>query len=257
MADSVLDRGSRQASSSGSAAAAAALRGRESPDASGRSKIVYRLDDRSCLVQLVPTLSSFTHQRHEIVPGTAELRLDFFEAAASKLAQHGVRSVFRERVSDTSYLADWCPYLPFETIVKNVACGSTIRKYPGLFDPGHRFQQPVVKFDYRIDPEDQPLPDDYVVALGHRVDVLRRIALDVNGCLQTWLEPLVVLDFCLIFGFDDASGEYTIVSEISPDAMRIRDGNGAPLDKDLFREGAGADAICSRWRSLVDAVRSE
>jgi phosphoribosylaminoimidazole-succinocarboxamide synthase len=208
-------------------------------------------------VQLVPTLSSFTHQRHEIVPGTAELRLDFFEAAASKLAQHGVRSVFRERVSDTSYLADWCPYLPFETIVKNVACGSTIRKYPGLFDPGHRFQQPVVKFDYRIDPEDQPLPDDYVVALGHRVDVLRRIALDVNGCLQTWLEPLVVLDFCLIFGFDDASGEYTIVSEISPDAMRIRDGNGAPLDKDLFREGAGADAICSRWRSLVDAVRSE
>lgn len=256
MANRVLDRDSRPASSHGSTSALASLQGREGPDDSGRSKIVYRLDESSCLVQLVPTLSSFTHQRHEIVPGTAEIRLDFFEAAAGKLARHGVRTVFRERVSDTAYLADWCPYLPFETIVKNVACGSTIRKYPGLFDPGHRFPQPVVKFDYRIDPEDQPLPDDYVGALGHRVDVLRRIALDVNRCLQEWLEPLVVLDFCLIFGIDDAS-EYTIVSEISPDAMRIRDGNGAPLDKDLFREGAGADAICSCWRSLVDAVRSK
>ncbi|MCL6450400.1 MAG: SDR family NAD(P)-dependent oxidoreductase [Acetobacteraceae bacterium] len=55
----------------------------------GRSKRVYRLDAERCLVELLPTLSSFSSQRHEVVQGTAELRLDFFELAAERLEPEG------------------------------------------------------------------------------------------------------------------------------------------------------------------------
>jgi len=211
---------------------------------------VYRVDERLCVVRLLPTLSSFTFGRHETVEGTAELRLDFFEAAAAQLEGAGIPCAFRERIDPTTYLADFCEYLPFETIVKNVATGSTLRKYPGLFAEWHPFDPPVVKFDFRTDPEDQPLPDDYVRALGHDPAEQKRLALEVNAVLRDWLAPLRVLDFCLIFGID-GHGRYVVASEVSPDAMRIRDSEDRSFDKDLFRHGADTHELLRTWGELV------
>jgi phosphoribosylaminoimidazole-succinocarboxamide synthase len=216
----------------------------------GLSKRLFEWDRDRYLVQLIPSLSSFTHGRHEMVPGTEILRLDFYELAASLLGRAGVSTAFERRVAPDCYIARRCNSPPFETIVKNVATGSTTRKYPGLFDEGFRFEPPVVKFDYRIDPEDQPIADDYVAAAGFSPNILKTIALETNALLREWLAPADLRDFCLIIGRDKA-GRYVIISEISPDCMRLVSSDGRSLDKDLFRFGATHDEIRTIWRGLV------
>lgn len=199
---------------------------------------------------MIPSLRSFTFNRDELIPATARLRLDFYERAAARLEEHGVPTVFRRRLGDTSYLADYVPAPPFEVIVKNRCVGSTVRKYPGLFPEGHRFEPPVIKFDFRVDPEDQPIGEDYLRAYGVDVAEFRALALDCNRVLGQWLAPWAVWDFCLIIGAGPG-GRLAINSEVSPDCMRLRDEHGDPLDKDLFRQGASPERIVDVWTALV------
>lgn len=226
----------------------------KAPDLEGRSKRIWLRDNDTCEVELVPSLRSFTFDRDELVEDTGRPRLDFYELAAAKLAAAGVRTAFLERSGDISYLAKYRPAPPFEVIVKNIATGSTIRKYPGLFEEGHRFARPVVKFDYRTDPEDQPIGEDYLRLLGVPVEAFHETALRTNEVLREWLAPLDLWDFCLVIAVDH-DGEPIIISEVSPDCMRLRDPDGAPLDKDLFRLGADPETIVAKWRELIDDVR--
>lgn len=230
-----------------------ALRDQRTPDIVGRSKKLWLLPDTgSCVVELVPSLRSFTYDRDELIEDTGPLRLEFYEAAALRLSKEGVRTSFVRRLAPTVYLAEYHEAPPFEVIVKNRAVGSTLIKYPGLFEAGARLPRPVVKFDYRTDPEDQPIGEDYLRALGLPVDALRERALRVNTVLTGWLDPIEVWDFCLIFGLDGA--EPVLISEVSPDCMRLRHPDGSSLDKDLFRQGAGAAQIVRAWRRLLDEV---
>jgi phosphoribosylaminoimidazole-succinocarboxamide synthase len=224
------------------------------PMVQGRSKTLYDLGDGRVLVRLVPSLHSFTFGREAMMPGTDKLRLDFYERAAAKLAEAGIACAFESRVDETAYIARYCPGPPFEVIVKNVAAGSTIRKYPGLFAPGTRFAQPVVKFDFRADPEDIPIADDYLREYGYDVAAFRGIALATNEVLRNWLAPNDLWDFCVIVGADDA-GKYWITSEVSPDGMRLKRPDGSSLDKDLFRQGEPAEKIMAAWKTLIDGLR--
>lgn len=229
------------------------------PDIEGRSKKVWIDADRvGCTVELKPTLDSFTYDRSETMPGTDELRLNFYEVAATKLAtENEVSCVFDERLGPTTYRARYAPGPPFEVIVKNRAVGSTVRKYPGLFVEGQLLPRPIVKFDYRTAPEDQPIGEDYLLAIGYPVAEAKDVAYRVNESLQTWLREFDLQDFCLILGFD-SQGELTISSEISPDCMRLKGENAAgaivDYDKDLFRAGASVDLIIQRWSTLMEAL---
>jgi phosphoribosylaminoimidazole-succinocarboxamide synthase len=228
---------------------------RQAPIAKGRSKEVFQFGPELCLVRLIPSLTSFTYARDELVPGTEKLRLDFYEMAAQRLEATGVPTVFRERVSDDMYVAQLCPSPPFEVIVKNVATGSTLRKYPGLFEEGHRFEQPIVKFDYRVDPEDQPIAEDYIRESGFDPAVLKQCILEVNRVLRDWLAPNDLWDFCVIFA-RDRDGTYLVQSEVSPDCMRLRSPDGDPLDKDLFRKGCSHEDILAVWSRLNGSLMS-
>jgi phosphoribosylaminoimidazole-succinocarboxamide synthase len=220
----------------------------------GRSKRIYKLEDNFSYVEMIPSLRSYTHERDEMIDGTDELRLDFYELAAAQLSKAGINHALVERVSPTGYIAKACSNPPFEVIVKNVAIGSTIRKYPGLFPEGHRFVEPVVKFDYRIDPEDQCIAEDYIREAGHDPMKWKGLARHVNSVLSEWLSPRVLLDFCIVIGQDTHKDE-CIISEISPDAMRLRGERGEPLDKDLFRHGASGREVLTEWRRLVQSLR--
>ncbi len=220
----------------------------------GHSKTLYALNERFCLVKVIPSLSSFTFNRYENIAGTEVIRLDFFELAAQKLARNRIPLAFRQRVAPDAYIAEICTNPLFEVIVKNAAQGSTLRKYPGLFPEGYRFKQPVVKFDFRIDPEDQPIAEDYLREAGVDPYRLRTLALQVNTLLCSWLAPRDLLDFCLVIG-QNQEGTYMITSEISPDMMRLRSVDGRPLDKDLFRQGCGGEEIKATWAALVDELR--
>lgn len=230
----------------------AEVRDRE-PDIRGRSKDLWLLPDGKCYVRIIPSLRSFTYERDELIDETGPIRLDFYERAAQVLEAAGVRCAFHRRVDSTSYLAAYHPAPPFEVIVKNRAVGSTTRKYPGLFEEGTVFPRPVVKFDYRCDPEDQPIGEDYLRLLGVPVEDFRRLAVQTNEALRRWLSPLDLWDFCLVIAQDE-QGLPIVISEVSPDCMRLRDTDGQPLDKDLFRMGATAQSITDAWRRLLDGI---
>ncbi|GHH88242.1 hypothetical protein GCM10018793_67200 [Streptomyces sulfonofaciens] len=223
------------------------------PDIQGRSKKVWFAGPGACVVEMIPSLRSFTYDRDELMDGTAELRLDFFEYVSGRLAQDGVHTVFRERLGPISYLADYRPAPPFEVIVKNRATGSTMRKYPGLFTEGQVFERPVVKFDYRTDPEDQPIGEDYLRLLGVDVEQYRNAALRCNALLRNLLSPLDLWDFCLVIADDEEHG-VVINSEISPDCMRLRSADGTSYDKDMFRQGAEREDILGRWTELMRII---
>lgn len=231
-----------------------ALAESRTPDIEGHSKRLWLLPEDLCLVQLIPSLRSFTYDRDELIDETGPLRLDFYERAAAKLLELGIRTSFLRRVGPISYLSEYRPAPPVEVIVKNRAVGSTMRKYPGLFTEGQEFERPVVKFDYRVDPEDQPIGEDYLRLLGIAVDDFRQVALRTNDALISWLNPMQLWDFCLIISQRDGETP-TIISEISPDCMRLRAPDGSALDKDLFRQGADPATIVQEWRRLIDAVR--
>ena len=224
------------------------------PDIEGRSKRIWLLGSDLCVIELIPSLRSFTFKREEIIEDTGPLRLAFYERAAGRLENDGIRTAFLRRLGPTRYLALYKAAPPFEVIVKNRAVGSTVVRYPGLFEAGQALPRPVVKFDYRAEPEDQPIGEDYLRAIGLPVDELRRLALEVNSSLRAWLEPVEVLDFCLIFGLD-GNGDPLVISEISPDCMRLRHPDGSSLDKDLFRVGRQSDEITAAWRRLLDGLR--
>jgi phosphoribosylaminoimidazole-succinocarboxamide synthase len=223
------------------------------PDIEGRSKRLWFLPGGKCYVELIPSLRSFTYDRDELIEDTAPLRLDFYERASARLLAAGIPTAFIRRVGKTSYVAEYYPAPPFEVIVKNRAVGSTLRKYPGLFQDNEPLRRPVVKFDYRVDPEDQPIGDDYLRVLDLPVDEFRRVALQINDEIGAWLDPVSVWDFCVIFGLG-RTGEVVVISEISPDCMRLRAPDGSELDKDLFRRGASAEEITSAWRRLLNEL---
>jgi phosphoribosylaminoimidazole-succinocarboxamide synthase len=230
-----------------------ALRDSRTPDIEGRSKKLWLLSDGQCLVEIIPTLRSFTYNRDEVVTETGPLRLEFYERAAARLAKDGLRTSFSRRVSPTCYVAEYCPAPPFEVVVKNRAVGSTLVKYPGLFQENQVLPTPVVKFDYRTDPEDQPIAEGYLRALKLPVEEFSRLALAVNDTLTSWMSPIEVWDFCLIFGLAP-DGEPVLISEVSQDCMRLRHPDGSSLDKDLFRRGASHAEITSAWRKLLDEL---
>ncbi len=228
----------------------------EEPLVKGKSKLLFGYDTDHYVAQLIPSLSSFTYNRYEMVEKTQNLRLDFYEMAVALLNAHDVPTAFVKRLDGDKYLTRKCTSPPFEVIVKNYAVGSTQRKYPGLFPKNHKFEEPIVKFDYRIDPEDVPISDDYLKAYGEDPELLKKLALKTNALLCEWLYPNVLVDFCLIFG-DNSDGELCITSEISPDCMRLKSPNGESLDKDLFRDGKAHDEIVDTWTQLISDIRSK
>ncbi|MEU4209495.1 phosphoribosylaminoimidazolesuccinocarboxamide synthase [Streptomyces sp. NPDC026206] len=229
------------------------LRESRTPDIEGRSKRLWLLPAGLCMVELIPSLRSFTFDRDELFQDTGPLRLDFYERAAPQLEKAGIRTAFIRRLSPIAYLAEYHEAPPFEVIVKNRAIGSTLVKYPGLFEENAVLPRPVVKFDYRVDPEDQPIGEDYLRALGVPVEEFRDRALAVNASLISWLAPVEVWDFCLIFGQDEAN-EPVLISEVSPDCMRLRHPDGSSLDKDLFRNGASEGELVTEWKRLLDGI---
>ncbi|WP_372633640.1 phosphoribosylaminoimidazolesuccinocarboxamide synthase [Fodinibius sp.] len=225
----------------------------DSPIMEGRSKRIYEYKDNLLLVELIPSLTSYTYDRHELVEGTDALRLDFYEKAVDVLKKEDIKTAFVERVDSRRYIARHCTNPPFEVIVKNFAIGSTLKFYPGLFKKNAEFDRPIVKFDYRTNPEDQPIAADYIREYGEDPEALKTIALSVNEALKKWMSDLVLVDFCLIFG-KDPSGEYVITSEISPDGMRLKSESGRSLDKDLFRKGASHKDIRTEWKRLLNLI---
>jgi phosphoribosylaminoimidazole-succinocarboxamide synthase len=149
--------------------------------------------------------------------------------------------------------------IPLEIIVRNVAAGSMVKKYP--VKEGTVLSPPVVSIDYKDDERGDPMiNDDLIVALGmlsrDELAAVKKSALKVNEVLSAFFDEfgITLVDFKLEFG--KADGEIILGDEISMDSMRLWDKEtGESFDKDVYRFEKGD--VMTAYRRVLERIIPE
>ena len=138
--------------------------------------------------------------------------------------------------------------IPIEVIIRNIATGSLIRKYP--IADGTRLEPPIVQMDFKADEYHDPMLNDSIIkALGiatqEEIDTLTEKALKINEILTKFFADagIILVDYKVEFG-KDKDGNILLGDEISPDGCRLWDAETLDmLDKELFREGKDSEVM--------------
>ncbi|MCL7413580.1 MAG: phosphoribosylaminoimidazolesuccinocarboxamide synthase [ANME-2 cluster archaeon] len=227
---------------------------------SGKAKTIYRTEDPNLLIMdFRDSLTAFDGEKRSEVP-----KKGYYNARISKkifelLEENGIKTHYREMLSDHEMLVDAVQIILVEVIVRNIAAGSMTRKYP--FEEGQVLNEPVIVMDYKDDSRHDPmLNEDIAVALGlaTRAELaeIRRTALKINEILKAYLDErgLILPDFKLEFG--RRNSEIVLGDEISCDTCRLWDKKtGDSLDKDVFRFDKGD--LAAAYREVARRVVPE
>ncbi|MDD1668899.1 MAG: phosphoribosylaminoimidazolesuccinocarboxamide synthase, partial [Methanomicrobiales archaeon] len=203
----------------------------------GKAKSVYLTDNpEEVSVEFRDDITAFDGEKKAVLEGkgsyNAAVSAFFFEY----LEIHGVKTQFIHMLDNRTMLVRRLSMIPLEVIVRNVAAGSLVKKYP--FKEGAVLNPTVIMLDYKDDSRHDPMVnDDIIFALGlvtrEELLTIRKTALKVNDLLRTYLAGLQItlVDFKLEFGrFRD---RILVGDEISMDSMRLWDSKTREsLDKD-------------------------
>ena len=158
------------------------------------------------------------------------------------LDENGVETQFIDLPEPNVMIAKKLEMIPVEVIVRNIATGSLVRKYP--IADGTRLEPPVVQMDFKDDEYHDPMLNDSLIrALGiatqEEIDILTEKALQINEILTKFFADagIILVDYKVEFG-KDKDGNILLGDEISPDSCRLWDSETLDmLDKELFRKG--------------------
>ncbi|MDF1532331.1 MAG: phosphoribosylaminoimidazolesuccinocarboxamide synthase [ANME-2 cluster archaeon] len=218
---------------------------------SGKAKTIYRTEDPNLLIMdFRDSLTAFDGEKKAEVPKKGYYNAQISKKVFELLEENGIKTHYREMVSDHEMLVDTVQIILVEVIVRNIAAGSMTRKYP--FEEGQVLDEPVVVMDYKDDSRHDPmLNEDIAVALGlatrEELAQIRETALKINDILRSYLDErgLILPDFKLEFG--RRGSEIVLGDEISCDTCRLWDKvTGDSLDKDVFRFDKGDLAAAYR-----------
>jgi phosphoribosylaminoimidazole-succinocarboxamide synthase len=210
----------------------------------GKAKVLWETDDPALMVQEFKNdATAFDGTKHEVIEGKGRLNNTISSHLFELLNARGIRTHFREKISDTEMVVERLTMLRVEVVVRNVAAGSMVRRL-GV-EAGTAFDPPIVEFYLKDDALHDPiLSEEHIRALGlatsEQVTEMKSMALAVNGTLGAFLldRGMRLVDFKLEFG--TAGGELVLGDEISPDTCRLHDAeSGEIMDKDRFRQDLG------------------
>jgi len=210
----------------------------------GKAKSVYLTDDPDeVAVEFRDDITAFDGEKTAVLEGkgmyNAAVSAFFFEY----LEIHGVKTQYIHMLDRRTMLVRRLSMIPLEVIVRNVAAGSLVKRYP--FQEGDVLNPTVIILDYKDDSRHDPMVnDDIIFALGlvtrEELLAIRKLALRVNDLLRTYLVGIAItlVDFKLEFG--RWKGEILVGDEISMDSMRLWDAKTREsLDKDVYRFDKG------------------
>jgi len=218
---------------------------------SGKAKTVFKTDDPEKLImQFRDSLTAFDGKKKSEAPKKGYYNAQISAKLLNLLKDKGICTHYDSMMSDTEMIVNTVEIIKIEVIVRNIAAGSLVRKYP--FKTGQKLDPPILVFDYKSDEHGDPMiNDDIALALGLATKPellrIRKLALLINSILVDYLNDrnLLLPDFKLEFG--RRKGEIILADEISCDTCRFWDKTtGESLDKDVFRFDKG---------DLVDAYR--
>ena len=215
----------------------------------GKVKSVYSTGkDDEVIIEFRDDMTAGDGARKEVMDkkGTynALISAKIFEV----LEENGIETQFIDLIENNVMLAKKLDMIPIEVIIRNIATGSLVRKYP--IEEGRKLDPPLVQMDFKDDEYHDPMLNDSLIqALGiatpEEVDILTEKALKINEILkELFLDAgIILVDFKIEFGKDN-DGNILLGDEISPDGCRLWDAETMEmLDKELFRKGKDSEVM--------------
>ncbi len=209
----------------------------------GKVKSVYNsTNDDEVIIEFRDDMTAGDGARKEVMKNKGAYNAVISAKIFKVLEENGIETQFVDLPEPNVMIAKKLEMIPIEVIIRNIATGSLIRKYP--ISDGTRLEPPIVEMDYKDDEYHDPMLNDSIIkALGiatqEEIDILTEKALKINEILRKFLKDagIILVDFKIEFG-KDKDGNILLGDEISPDGCRLWDSETLDmLDKELFRKG--------------------
>jgi phosphoribosylaminoimidazole-succinocarboxamide synthase len=248
------------------------------PTIEGESKKIYTsADSEYCLIELKPTLYSYTYNRCGVILGTDRLRARFWRAIVNHLMRNGYGNTKLNYYGEIEWngkfyiISKIIKRNNLEVVVKNYFTGTLTHS---MYDyesytlcddtplrKNMKFNEPFVRFDWR-NPlhdkdgnrlKDECIPDGFAKLFFNNIKIVKNLVLDISREIDALLNMIgmTLIDICYTVSIDNI-----LFSEISPDCCRIRSTTGESFDKDLWRGGDSEEKIIKVWTELVEKVET-
>ena len=210
---------------------------------SGKVKSVYATDNPDeVIIEFRDDMTAGDGERKEVMSDKGAYNAVISSKIFKILEENGVETQFIDLPEPNVMIAKRLEMIPIEVIVRNIATGSLVRKYP--FEDGTKLEPPIVQMDFKADEYHDPMLNDSLIkAMGiatqDEIDELTEKALKINEVLSEFFKSagIILVDFKVEFG-RDSNGNILLGDEISPDSCRLWDSETMDmLDKELFRKG--------------------
>ncbi|WP_409200793.1 phosphoribosylaminoimidazolesuccinocarboxamide synthase [Methanobrevibacter sp. DSM 116169] len=210
---------------------------------SGKAKTVYKTDkDNEVIIKFRDDITAGDGERKESMAKKGYFNSIISSKIFEKLENKGINTQFVELVEPNIVKAKKLEMIPIEFIVRNIATGSLVRKFP--IEDGTPLNPPIIQTDYKNDEYHDPMLNDSItkalkIATQEELDKLYELSLKINDILSEFFKNagIILVDYKIEFG-KDKEGRLVLGDEISPDSCRLWDKETLEmLDKELFRKG--------------------
>ncbi|WP_305553473.1 phosphoribosylaminoimidazolesuccinocarboxamide synthase [Methanobrevibacter sp. V74] len=210
---------------------------------SGKVKSVFATDkDDEVIIEFRDDMTAGDGERKEVMNDKGAYNAVISAKIFKVLDENGIATQFVDLIEPNVMLAKKLEMIPIEVIVRNIATGSLVRKYP--LEDGTKLEPPILQMDFKADEYHDPMLNDSIIkslgiATQEEIDILTEEALKINEILIEFFEDagIILVDFKVEFG-KDVNGNILLGDEISPDSCRLWDSKTLHmLDKELFRKG--------------------
>lgn len=215
----------------------------------GKVKSVYTTDNPDeVIIEFRDDMTAGDGERKEVMANKGAYNAVISAKIFNVLEENGIETQFVDLPQPNVMIAKKLEMIPIEVIVRNIATGSLVRKYP--IADGTRLEPPIVQMDFKADEYHDPMLNDSLIkALGiatqEEIDILTEKALKINEILTKFFADagIILVDFKIEFG-KDKDGNILLGDEISPDGCRLWDSETLEmLDKELFRKGKDSEVM--------------
>jgi phosphoribosylaminoimidazole-succinocarboxamide synthase len=211
----------------------------------GKVKTVYDAGGNNAIIEFRDDITAGDGAKKESKLGKGAINAEISARLLTLLGDRGIKTHFMEFQRPNRLLTKKVKIIPVEVILRNIATGSLVRRYP--FNDGVVLDPPIVEFGLKDDDYHDPmLNEDIAVALDlcskKDLKYMRAEALRVNEALKEFFleKDIILVDFKLEFG-KTKEGDIILADEISPDTCRFWDRETKEImDKDRFRKDMGS-----------------
>lgn len=256
--------------------------------AEGKTKRIWSssLTNKHVIIESKDDLTAGDGAKHDIIPGKGALSNQTICNVFECLKAWGLPVAFFRQYSATEFIAEHCAMIPYEVVVRRLAFGSILKRYPS-YDKGYVFPELLPEFFLKTSgkkwqgyglPVDDPLiifsqnrgclfrPDQPIgqqapflilddFPLQHSPKEIKDID---QIAIRAFLEVEIawrklgyrLVDFKLEFGHN-VDGELRLADVIDNDSWRLLDEHGYDVSKQAYREGEPLEKVAANYRLVA------